>query len=548
MKHHKFVSTLYNQKLNMSDNDDENTNTMTLQELEMNIKSMIPDLQLASKNPAIANPFISNLKLSLCDKIKMMLLCFLVPIRLIMLLVVVTFCSLVSNLFLLGYKESHPPAPLNGYRKSGQLFLIWMSRVVCFICGFHNIKVKGKLSPEARIVTVAPHSSFMDAFIITLIGNFTGVSRIENLTVPIFGSCTKIMQPTTIARSDKNSKMAVVKEIKRKVSCKDWPPTLIFAEGTCTNRQSLIFFKPGAFYPGVPVQPVIIRYLDELDYISWTWMGPGSFSLLCVMMSRLYNKAEIEILPLYKPSEDEIADPFLYSRNVRDHMARVDNIPVTDHSFEDCRLMSAAKKLKLPMEAGIVEYYKISPMINMNCDGMINQLIKFAKMDTALDGVIDIVEFCDFLNMPPTEEVKTIFRIYDINKDGYINFREYLLGQHLISKPFNSERNIQTAFELLDSDNKGYIVYSHFNSILSNTMGIDEKYIRLMFIEMDSERNSKPNLEQFKDFCLNKPEYALLFIHFRKLHEENSSMTFPNAQLRRSSSIAEYEELSTVSI
>ena len=41
--------------------------------------------------------------------------------------------------------------------------------------------------------------------------------------------------------------------------------------------------------------------------------------------------------------------------------------------------------------------------------------------------------------------------------------------------------------------------------------------------------------DDFRKFCLNKPEYGLLFIHFRKLKHETSSMTFSKAELRRGS-------------
>lgn len=51
---------------------------------------------------------------------------------------------------------------------------------------------------------------------------------------------------------------------------------MIFPEGTCTNRSCLITFKCGAFYPGVPVQPVCIRYPNKLDTVTWTWEGPGA--------------------------------------------------------------------------------------------------------------------------------------------------------------------------------------------------------------------------------------------------------------------------------
>lgn len=41
-------------------------------------------------------------------------------------------------------------------------------------------------------------------------------------------------------------------------------------------------------------------------------------------------------------------------------IARSLGVPVTDHTFEDCRLMISAGELTLPMEAGLVEFTKIS--------------------------------------------------------------------------------------------------------------------------------------------------------------------------------------------
>ena len=65
----------------------------------------------------------------------------------------------------------------------------------------------------------------------------------------------------------------------------------------------------------------------------------------------------------------------------------------------------------------------------MNCDCMIVYLRKFAKVDTTCDGVIDLKEFCTYLNLPPTKEVKTIFRIYDIVS--------FLLFNYLFEPLFN---------------------------------------------------------------------------------------------------------------
>ncbi len=42
-------------------------------------------------------------------------------------------------------------------------------------------------------------------------------------------------------------------------------------------------------------------------------------------------------------------------------------LPVTDHTYEDCRLMITAGELTLPMEAGLVEFTKISRKLEYDC-------------------------------------------------------------------------------------------------------------------------------------------------------------------------------------
>jgi len=76
-------------------------------------------------------------------------------------------------------------------------------------------------------------------------------------------------------------KLAIKTQITTFASAGAIDPTIlrqvmIFPEGTCTNRSCLITFKSGAFYPGVPVQPVCIRYPNKLDTVTWTWEGPGA--------------------------------------------------------------------------------------------------------------------------------------------------------------------------------------------------------------------------------------------------------------------------------
>jgi 1-acyl-sn-glycerol-3-phosphate acyltransferase len=111
---------------------------------------------------------------------------------------------------------------------------------------------------------------------------------IFSLLLSFVTELTKYTQPVFVSREDPNSRQNTIKEIRQRAQTKGaWPQIIIFPEGTCTNRKCLITFKPGmfctlcsllivndisfflrfylgAFYPGVPVQPVCIRYPNTL--------------------------------------------------------------------------------------------------------------------------------------------------------------------------------------------------------------------------------------------------------------------------------------------
>lgn len=41
------------------------------------------------------------------------------------------------------------------------------------------------------------------------------------------------------------------------------------------------------------------------------------------------------------------------------------DVPVTDHTYEDCQLMAAAADSNLPKNSGVVEYHKISEKLRL---------------------------------------------------------------------------------------------------------------------------------------------------------------------------------------
>ncbi|KAG8508404.1 Lysophosphatidylcholine acyltransferase 2 [Galemys pyrenaicus] len=105
--------------------------------------------------------------------------------------------------------------------------------------GTHTVTVKGKManSVEAPIFVVAPHSSFFDGIACVVTGLPSIVSRNENVQVPLIGR---------------------------------------------------------AFIPGVPVQPVLLRYPNKLDTVTWTWQGYTFIQLCMLTFCQPFTKVEVE--------------------------------------------------------------------------------------------------------------------------------------------------------------------------------------------------------------------------------------------------------------
>ncbi|XP_015495228.1 lysophosphatidylcholine acyltransferase 2 isoform X2 [Parus major] len=478
--------------------------------------------------PTVLNPFVHPGRLSAGNKLRTALQgIILLPLRVIC----ITFLLLLAWLSASIATFCQPGRgflPLKGWRRRMiQTALSGLTRTAYLVMGF-QVKVKGKVAslPEAPIFVAAPHSSFFDAIICALTGMPSIVTRAENLSTPVFGTILSSLQPVAVSRQDPDSRKNTVAEITRRaLSRGQWPQILIFPEGTCTNRSCLITFKQGAFVPRVPVQPVLLRYPNKLDTVTWTWQG-YSFKELCIMtLCQIFTRLEVEFLPVHVPTEEEKNDPILFANRVRQTMASALNVPITDHTFEDCRLMISAGQLTLPMEAGLVEFTKISKKLNLKWNHVREQLDTFAAIASASKGGrIGIEEFAEYLKLPISDVLRELFLLFDRNGDGTIDFREYVIGLSILCNPANTEETIRMAFKLFDMDEDGTITEDEFASIIQSALGLPELDVSVLFKEIDADETGKLSYEEFKNFALKHPEYATLFTTYLDLQRHQLGM------------------------
>ncbi|KAL5275615.1 LPCAT2 family protein [Megaselia abdita] len=329
--------------------------------------------------------------------------------------------------------------PLTGWRYVFQQLTANSMRQIYASGSLHYLKVIGKQASfkEAPLLVIAPHSTFVDSLSVIAMGPPSIVAKQDTADIPLFGKIVNYAQPIYVRREDPNSRQNTIKQILERVNSKeDWPQTAIFPEGTCTNRKALITFKGGAFFPGVPVQPVILRYNNKFDSLTWTWKGPSILNLLWITLSQFYTKVEMEYLPVYKPTENEIKNPKLFADNVRSVMAKALNLPVSDYSIEDCFFLQEATNMKTPFSEDIVEIERC-----------LNKLLLIAtKIDESIasqlskneNNFVDILVFSKMLSIDhKAEYTQRLFSLLRPNLEEKIDLKDFVLCSFFIKKVNN---------------------------------------------------------------------------------------------------------------
>uniref|UniRef100_A0A8C5EBE1 Lysophosphatidylcholine acyltransferase 1-like n=1 Tax=Gouania willdenowi TaxID=441366 RepID=A0A8C5EBE1_GOUWI len=415
------------------------------------------------------------------------------PIRLLiaafMMLLAWPFAFLASE-----WRSEATVEPQCLWRRLVDIILKIIMRVMWFAGGFHWMTVKGQraLPREAPILTLAPHSSYFDAIPVTMTMSSI-VMKSESKDIPLWGTLIKYIRPVFVSRSDQDSRKKTVEEIKRRAhSGGEWPQIMIFPEGTCTNRSCLITFKPGAFIPAVPVQPVVIRYPNKLDTITWTWQGPGAFEILWLTLCQLHNEFVIEFLPIYTPSEEEKKNPTLFAINVRRVMAEALGVPITDYSFEDCQLAMAEGQLRLPVDTCLLEFAKLVRGLGLKLQNSEKTLQDYGNRVRKLEKKkLGFDDFAHFLDVPASDMLRDMFDLFDEHEDNSMDIREFVIALSVVCRPAKTLGTMKLAFRMFETVEDGAITERELAVILKTALGVTHLSVSSLFAAIDAENTGK---------------------------------------------------------
>ncbi|KAH7447301.1 hypothetical protein KP509_01G100800 [Ceratopteris richardii] len=351
------------------------------------------------------------------------IVCFpLVIARLLLIILITGGGILIAKILLLGWDMNITPMPK--WRRRIVYITRILARLVLFCCGYHWIRRLGKPAKrEVAPIIVSNHVSFIDPifFFFELLPSF--VSSASHSEVPGLGMIIRPMQVINVERSSAESKKYASKEIKRRAMSNDFPHVMLFPEGTTTNGKALIFFQLGAFTPGLPVQPVVLRY--PFVHFDNSWGRISAVQLLWRMLSQLHNFMEVEYLPVIYPSAKEREHPTLFAKKVKHVMAKALNVPSTEHSHGDLIL---SMKMRDPKEncltSYMVEMAKMEKLFRITTRESAVLLQKFQGLNTDCSGILTEDQFVEALDFPNTDFLHQIFRFFDKDEEGSISFRE----------------------------------------------------------------------------------------------------------------------------
>ncbi len=310
-----------------------------------------------------------------------------------------------------------------------------------------------------RIVT-PNHVTFVDSLYIASQGIPTFVMQADLVGFPLVGSALAGLQPILVPRTKEqkerlpNPKRALVNRVSAP-NVMDFPPLLIFPEGTATTYDTVLAFQMGAFLPGRPVQPLALSYPNCHNDISWT-ADVSPLWLALRMFTSCYNRLHVKYLEPYVPSPEEVAAPAVYAANVRNEVAEALGAAATDYTDKDSvligdvmskyglgnytlvnilsglntRMASFAVKQHYRELSGLVKRFRDA---DSNSDGKITldefKLVMSASANGQLDSDSDEEE--DNLGKRLSirhRSLDQLFALMDQDGDGELNYREIILG------------------------------------------------------------------------------------------------------------------------
>lgn len=196
-------------------------------------------------------------------------------------------------------------------------------------------------------------------------------------------------------------------------------------------------------------------------------------------------------------------------------MAKALGVPVSDYTYDDCRLMVHSKRLNLPRAPCLPEVMKLRQRLNL-----VDQERKAlnAGLLRKHDGYMTRAEFARFLELGKEEAnsaaLHHLCKLYEKNhNDEEMDIREYLLGVLACDEDADTPLDVlKLACRIYDRTCTGRLsIFDWTNAIQKAIPAVCDEEAAELFILLDRNQQGYITLEMFENFARNKAEFANLF-------------------------------------
>ncbi|XP_040999443.1 lysophospholipid acyltransferase LPEAT2-like [Juglans microcarpa x Juglans regia] len=463
--------------------------------------------------PATVDPFRNETPTidGLYEWVKIVVCLPIAAVRLVLFGVCLLVGFLATKLALEGWKDKQNPLPRWRSR------IMWVTRVcarcILFSFGYHWIRRKGKPAPrETAPIVVSNHVSFIEPIFYFYELFPTIVAAESHDSIPFVGTIIRAMQVIYVNRFSPSSRKHAVNEIKRKASCDGFPRLLLFPEGTTTNGSALISFQLGAFIPGYPIQPVVIRY--PYVHFDQSWGNISLAKLMFRMFTQFHNFMEVEYLPVVSPLTNRKESIIHLAERTSHAIATALNVTETSHSYGDLMLLTKALQSKQEKPSSyMVEMARVESLFHISSLEAVDFLDKFLSMNPDPSGCVRFYDFLSVLRLKACALSEEIFAFIDVEKNGTITFKQFLFGSaHVMKQPLFRQA-CELSFTECTAGGNDYMLEHELGDFLGRGIpDLNADEVHGLFNLLDSDNDGKISKDDF-DSCLRKnPLLIALFL------------------------------------
>ncbi|KAI3385891.1 hypothetical protein SNEBB_006300 [Seison nebaliae] len=129
---------------------------------------------------------------------------------------------------------------------------------------------------------------------------------------------------------------------------------------------------------------------------------------------------------------------------------------------------------------------------------------KFKKIDKDRSGTLSTEEFHSIPSLNENPLLQRVIDTFDLDKDGEIDFKEFIEGVSVFSMKNDKIEKLKFAFKIYDIDNDGYIGNGELFQVLKTMVGnnLEEEQLQQIVDKTiwyaDTDKDGKISFNEFK--------------------------------------------------